>query len=67
MFYCDVCAKKRKWPIGLARSNGPCEVCGKASECSDVPSSSLPPEPVKRQVEVPPYHENPDYERFFRD
>ena len=42
MFYCDACAKKNRWPIGLVRSSGACEVCGKKRECSDVSSSKLP-------------------------
>jgi hypothetical protein len=71
MFYCDACGKKRRWPVGLIRSNGRCEVCGKARECSDVPSSKLP-EPAPKlhndlESEVPPFFENPDFERFHRD
>lgn len=67
MFYCDACGKKRHWPVGLVRSNGRCEVCGKSRECSDIPSSSLPPAPPRLQVEVPPQYENPDYEAYFKD
>jgi len=43
MFYCDICAKIKGWPISaLARSLGPCEICGQSSICNDVPSSQLP-------------------------
>jgi len=71
MFYCDACAKKNRWPIGLVRSSGACEVCGKKRECSDVSSSQLPdPAPQLHndlKNEAPPYFENPDFERFHRD
>jgi len=67
MFYCDACARKRHWPVGLVRSSGRCEVCGKSRECTDVLSSLLPPAPPRSQVEVPPQHENPDYEAYFKD
>jgi hypothetical protein len=67
MFYCDTCAKKKKWPIGLVRSQGPCEVCGKTDNCSDVQSSQLPPASVSVNREPPPYFENPDFERFYKD
>ncbi len=43
MFYCDPCAEPRGWPTGtLMRSHGPCEVCGTAAVCNDVPSGHLP-------------------------
>ena len=42
MFYCDACQRQNEWPEGFLRSYGPCEVCGKPSNCSDVPSSWLP-------------------------
>jgi len=71
MFYCDACAKKNRWPIGLVRSSGSCEVCGKKRECSDVPSSKLPdPAPKLHndlESQAPPWQDNPDFERFHRD
>lgn len=42
MFYCDPCAKKKKWPVGMVRSHGRCEVCGRTKDCSDTPSTLLP-------------------------
>jgi hypothetical protein len=42
MFYCDPCAKKKKWPESVAKSKGPCEVCGRDAYCNDVPASKLP-------------------------
>lgn len=42
MFFCDECAKKKKWPIGWFKSYGRCEVCREVDECSDVPSKYLP-------------------------
>jgi hypothetical protein len=48
MFYCDPCGKKRDWPLSLAQSHGPCEMCRKTTLCNDVPSSALPkPKPKK--------------------
>lgn len=50
MFYCDECAKKNGWPVVfMARSYGPCEICGNKTDCNDVKSSRLPPgaEPKK--------------------
>ena len=41
MFYCDACAQKRKWPKSDFKSQGPCEVCGKVSECNEVKSDLL--------------------------
>ena len=47
MFYCDPCAEARKWPIGISKSVGTCEICGKGRvPCSDRPSRYLP-EPLK--------------------
>ena len=43
MFYCNDCRKERNWPITFAKSWGRCELCGKESECNDMPSSHLPP------------------------
>jgi transcription elongation factor Elf1 len=38
MFYCDKCGKERSWPTDtLAKSTGPCEICGKQLECNDIP------------------------------
>lgn len=42
MFYCKTCGDKNKWPEGFAKSYGPCEMCGKTADCSDVPSKYLP-------------------------
>lgn len=43
MFYCDKCGKERKWPTdALVRSTGSCEICGKVSNCNDIPSKYLP-------------------------
>ena len=71
MFYCDACAKERRWPIGLVRSNRRGEACGKSRECSDVPPSQLPRPAPKLHNDVepdaPPWQDNPDFERFHRD
>ncbi len=37
MFYCDACAQKKKWSKSFVRSQGPCESCGKVTDCNDVP------------------------------
>ena len=42
MFYCDPCARERKWPIREVRSVGKCECCGAYRDCSDTPSKHLP-------------------------
>jgi len=43
MMYCDTCGTKRKWPVdALCRSTGACEICGKKSDCNDIPSKDLP-------------------------
>ena len=42
MFYCDRCRIRKGWPETLARSTGPCEVCGKTAVCHDTPSKYLP-------------------------
>lgn len=52
MFFCNDCADERKWPKSLFRSLGRCEICGKTRECSDVPSSSLPPAPAYNRTTV---------------
>lgn len=49
MFYCDFCGKKNGWPEGLAKSYGPCEVCGTRAECSDVQSKNLP-KPAEKKI-----------------
>lgn len=70
MFYCDPCAKKCRWPIGLVRSTGACEICGKKAVCSDIPSRDLPPAPKLHndiESDAPPWQDNPDFERFHRD
>jgi len=38
MFYCDACAKDKKYPItadNKLRSFGNCELCGKTVSCND--------------------------------
>ncbi len=42
MFFCETCRKDREWPESMFKSVGPCEVCGKKSECNEVKSSLLP-------------------------
>jgi hypothetical protein len=49
MFYCDKCASENEWPIGFYGSTGPCEICGKVSDCNDVPSKFLPIPKKKKQ------------------
>lgn len=39
MFYCDECATKKNWLMGLFKSYGKCEICGKTRPCNDVKSS----------------------------
>jgi hypothetical protein len=43
MFYCDPCARLRRWPESWHRSQGRCETCGQTAVCNDVPFSELPP------------------------
>lgn len=50
MFYCDFCGKKNGWPEGLAKSHGPCEICGTRADCSDVQSRDLPKTPEKKII-----------------
>ena len=42
MFYCDNCAKKKKWPKTEDKSYGQCEICHKIIWCNDKPSKELP-------------------------
>jgi hypothetical protein len=65
MFYCHPCGKRLGWPAGMASSVGPCEVCGKTSECNDVPSKLLPV--ARPQAETFDQGENPDQEALFKD
>lgn len=53
MFYCEECGTKRGWRPGLFQSYGPCELCGKTRECSDVPSKDLPAPRNMAQLEIP--------------
>jgi hypothetical protein len=46
MFYCEKCRKRNSWPESLARSEGPCEVCGRTTVCHNTPSKYLPLPPV---------------------
>jgi len=44
MFYCDDCAKKKKYPIIASekmKSFGPCEICGKERPCNDIRQKML--------------------------
>ena len=50
MFFCEPCRQRNKWPISWAISFGPCEVCGKKTECYDVPSKHLPDPPAEQQA-----------------
>ena len=39
MFYCDECAKEKKYPIFASekmKSIGPCEICNKVRPCNDI-------------------------------
>jgi hypothetical protein len=53
MFFCDKCADNKGWKayVSIFGSFGPCEVCGKYAQCSDVPSNYLP---MPRAREVKP-------------
>ena len=51
MFYCKACQDKYSWPDGFMKSHGPCEMCGKPSLCSDVPSRFLPVPATPASVE----------------
>jgi hypothetical protein len=42
MFYCDNCAKEKKYSTSIAKSVGVCEICGIHGVCNDVPSKLLP-------------------------
>lgn len=46
MFYCDACAIEKDWNMTMFKSVGPCEVCGKTKECSDLPCKKLTEEPM---------------------
>ena len=56
MFYCDDCAKKKKYPIGHFKSYGPCEMCGKTRNCNDILSNlmsiNLPKDECQHQETV---------------
>lgn len=41
MFFCDICAEKNSYPQSFSKSYGPCEICHKTAECSDVSSRHL--------------------------
>lgn len=45
MFYCDVCAEDKGWPlthdVGYSSYRN-CEVCGKVAKCNDKWSGALP-------------------------
>lgn len=58
MFYCDLCAHKRKWPESMGKSYGRCEVCGDTRACNDRPSSTLPLPPA------PPLSEDRDFQNI---
>lgn len=42
MFYCDICADKRRWPNWGIKSFGVCEICNETALCNEVPSRDLP-------------------------
>jgi ssDNA-binding Zn-finger/Zn-ribbon topoisomerase 1 len=42
MFFCSECGDKNGWGVGLLKSHGRCEICGKTSVCSDIASKFLP-------------------------
>lgn len=41
MFYCDKCAEKNNWNVGLFRVIEPCEMCNKVRECSSLSRKNL--------------------------
>lgn len=51
MFYCKDCQKMNNWPESWCRSYGQCEICKKAADCNDVPSSCLPVTPLSSPEE----------------
>lgn len=54
MFYCNECRSRYGYPLSLARSHGPCEICGAVEKCNDVPSSELPKnDPVAELAQAP--------------
>lgn len=48
MFFCDECAVKKSWPQSVNLVNHVCEVCGKETQCNDVPSEKLKPAELKQ-------------------
>ena len=42
MFYCDECARRKRWPETVTTSRGPCEICGRTAVCNEMPSRLLP-------------------------
>jgi len=49
MFYCDDCAKSKKYPVLAAedmKSMGPCEICKKVRPCNDITHDMLELGPV---------------------
>ena len=42
MFYCDACAKEKRYPETLFKSRGNCEICGKTTICNEKSSKYLP-------------------------
>ena len=47
MFYCDRCRVKRKWPMSLFKSHGPCELCRTVTGCNDIAAKDLPVPPLR--------------------
>lgn len=41
-FYCDACARERRWPIQLIRTRGECVFCGKETMGNNPHNSVLP-------------------------
>lgn len=63
MFYCNKCGKERGWPTDtLSKSIGPCEICGKQSECNDIPSKHLP-KPKDKKHTMPKMKTNIQYNK----
>lgn len=52
MFYCDRCAHRRGWRRTIFRSTGPCELCQRTQDCSDMPSKFLPLPDKRMQVKA---------------
>lgn len=48
MYYCEGCRAENRWPEGLVKSLGTCEVCASTRvTCHDYPAKNLPPGPAR--------------------